>query len=156
MRLIWIRLRRQGHRKVGASVIGVVETHRRQSTRRQRGDLDGIFDRIGIGVQHPNRISCPPGVNAASSSATCPWLSCGVTSKQVRVKCPPARGPPHSRRVGDAHTLHGNVGTVVDQPVSIHIDDHPPSAAWTGTLDPIPRRTLRVYRRPALPSPGAR
>ncbi len=44
-------LRGQGHRQVGAAVVGVVERHHRLLPGERPGDLDRVLDRFGTGVE---------------------------------------------------------------------------------------------------------
>jgi len=63
-------LRRERHRQVGASVVGVVEDDDGLATGGEASDLDGVLDRFGAGVEEREVLACEPGVRAASSSHT--------------------------------------------------------------------------------------
>jgi hypothetical protein len=135
-------LRGERHGEVGTPVVAVVEGDDRRAAGGVPGDLHGVLDGLGAGVEQGGLLRVVAGVSSARVSHTSTYSSYGVTMKHVWVKSAAPARPPRRRPAGRALPT---LVTAMPEPKSI---SELPS---TSTKDPPPptrrRRADRCRRR---------
>ena len=151
-------LGRHRHREVGPAVVGVVEDRHRVAAGRHAGDLDGVLDRLGAGVEERGLL----GVLARGQLGE---LLADVDVAVVRRDHEAGVGEggdlllhPATRRTGAAlpteTTAMPEPRSISELPSTSTITPPPAATTKTGSVVPTPSATCAFLRSSARAGPG--